>query len=68
MVVARAELCGATPFRMLDLGWRLGMMVVPKRSNSGAIPFRIFDFGGRLGTRVVRSEAIAERHLSELST
>ena len=23
----RAELCGATPFRILDLGWRLGTMV-----------------------------------------
>ena len=30
---------GATPFRTLDLGWRLGTMVVPERSDSGAAPF-----------------------------
>ena len=29
---------GATPFRTLDLGWRLGTMVVPERSGSGATP------------------------------
>ena len=54
---------GATPFRILDLGWRLGTMVVLERSVSGATPFRILDLGWWLGTMVVRSEAIAERHL-----
>jgi hypothetical protein len=39
-----------------------------ERSGSGATLFRTFDLGRRLGTMVVRSEAIAERHLSELST
>ena len=29
---------GATPFRTLDLGGRLGTMVVPERSGSGATP------------------------------
>jgi hypothetical protein len=38
-----------------------------ERSDSGATLFRTFDLGWRLGTTVVRSEAIAERHLSELS-
>ncbi len=39
-----------------------------ERSDSGATPFRTLDLGWRLGTMVVRSEAVAERHLSELST
>jgi hypothetical protein len=39
-----------------------------ERSGSGATPFRTFDLGWRLGTMAVRSEAVAERHLSELST
>ena len=39
-----------------------------ERSGSEATPFRTFDLGRRLGTMVVRSEAVAERHLSELST
>ena len=38
-----------------------------ERSGSGATPFRTFDLGWWLGTMVVRSEAVAERHLSELS-
>ena len=40
---------GATPFRTLDLGWRLGTMVV----RSEATPFRTLDLGWRLGTMVV---------------
>lgn len=68
MVVARAELCGAIPFRTFDLGWRLGTMEVLERSGSGATPFRTFDLGWRLGTMAVQSEAVAERHLSEHST
>ena len=38
-----------------------------ERSGSEATPFRTFDLGRRLGTMVVRSEAVAERHHSELS-
>ena len=38
-----------------------------ERSGSGATPFRILDLGWRLGTMVAQSEAVAERHLSELS-
>ena len=39
-----------------------------ERSGSGATPFRTLDIGWWLGTMVVQNEAIAERHLSELST
>ena len=37
MVVARAELCGATPFRAFDLGRLVGVDGGrPERSDSGA--------------------------------
>ena len=40
---------GATPFRIFDLGWRLGTMVVPEWSVSGTIPFRTFYIGWLVG-------------------
>ena len=59
---------GATPFRTFDLGWLVGVDGGTRAELCGATPFRTLDLGWRLGTMVVRSEAAAERHLSEFST
>ena len=58
MVVARAELCGATPFRTFDLGWLVGVDGGTRAELCGATPFRILDLGWRLGTMVVQSGAL----------
>ena len=63
----RSEVCRAT-FLNFRLRVAVGDDGGTERSVSGATPFRTFDLGWRLGTMVVQSEAVAERHLSELST
>ena len=61
-----SEACRAT-FQMLKLGWLVGIDGGTRAELCGATCFRILDLGWRLGTMAVRSEAVAERHLSECS-
>ena len=68
MVVAQSGVSRSDVFLNSQIRVAVGDDGGTERSFSGATPFRTFDLGWRLGTMVVRNEAIAERHLSELST